>query len=553
MADDKKYLDRVIDENDNTEYHLRDSELKERVDVLEEQIESSNDEPNSQSDVARAIININSINGEEAIRFWIGTQEQLDSLETFDSDVVYLVGTPTEGYIPDDTPTEETTYYTVTKSSLSHCYFNNNVSRVAEGTSFTGTFTAESGYTMDYVIVTMGGEDVTDDYYDSGTNTLSIDEVTGNIVITASANIPVTGISITRKTGQGTSNSIELLAILTPMNTTQTEVEWSIPSSNTDFFLTSRGLSATLHILAAADDSDVDVTCKSIVKPSITATYSVEDVTYVTPDPVDPNETPNEDEDYIDFTGETDIQSIILNMGCPNTSGKITKKNAKEWTPTKSACQAALKSNTSITQFNTWKYFENAYFNVSDCTNLASIELPYIAATSGLFSIDLGIQNIAITRLEIPEGYIQSELKAIKDNSNLKSIIFPNTYTQVNASQIIRNCYNVEEIEFGTDFTGSAIASGGKPHAIMYATTGATVKNLTFIFRGTTPPTNFIPSSATNNPTTTGDPYKNKVAKIYVPTAALSDYQNSPAFANYLDKLDVIEGSIYDTSNQSED
>lgn len=63
---------------------------------------------------------------------------------------------------------------------------NNNIStRVTQGGSYTATLTAASGYTINSVTVTMGGNDVTGTVYSSGT--ISIANVTGNIVITAIA------------------------------------------------------------------------------------------------------------------------------------------------------------------------------------------------------------------------------------------------------------------------------------------------------------------------------------------------------------------------------
>lgn len=58
---------------------------------------------------------------------------------------------------------------------------------VVEGDAFTATLTAETGYTIASVVVTMGGEDITATAYDSTDDSITIASVTGNIVITASA------------------------------------------------------------------------------------------------------------------------------------------------------------------------------------------------------------------------------------------------------------------------------------------------------------------------------------------------------------------------------
>ena len=47
--------------------------------------------------------------------------------------------------------------------------------------------TADSGYTIAQVVVTMGGQDVTADVYNSGTGEITITAATGTIIVTASA------------------------------------------------------------------------------------------------------------------------------------------------------------------------------------------------------------------------------------------------------------------------------------------------------------------------------------------------------------------------------
>ena len=53
--------------------------------------------------------------------------------------------------------------------------------------SYTTTLAAESGYTLKTVTVTMGGTYITADVYDSTTGVISIEEVTDDVVITATA------------------------------------------------------------------------------------------------------------------------------------------------------------------------------------------------------------------------------------------------------------------------------------------------------------------------------------------------------------------------------
>lgn len=73
--------------------------------------------------------------------------------------------------------------YTIT-SNLSNCANSNSVTVVEEGTAYNATITANDGYKLDSVNVTMGGSAV------SVTNgVINIASVTGNIVITAVASV----------------------------------------------------------------------------------------------------------------------------------------------------------------------------------------------------------------------------------------------------------------------------------------------------------------------------------------------------------------------------
>lgn len=72
-------------------------------------------------------------------------------------------------------------YYTVT-NNLTNVTNSNSTSAIKEGTSYTATLTANSGYELDTVSVTMGGQTVT-----VTNGVIDIASVTGDIVITATA------------------------------------------------------------------------------------------------------------------------------------------------------------------------------------------------------------------------------------------------------------------------------------------------------------------------------------------------------------------------------
>ena len=81
------------------------------------------------------------------------------------------------------TATAAANTYSVTKN-LTNCAISNTASSVTHGASYSATVTANSGYTLKSVTATMGGSAVT-----VTNGVISIASVTGNIVITATAEV----------------------------------------------------------------------------------------------------------------------------------------------------------------------------------------------------------------------------------------------------------------------------------------------------------------------------------------------------------------------------
>ena len=75
-------------------------------------------------------------------------------------------------------------YYTVT-NNLTNCTNSNSDTQAVGGQAYTATITANDGYELSSVAVTMGGTDITSSAVSDGV--INIASVTGNIVITASA------------------------------------------------------------------------------------------------------------------------------------------------------------------------------------------------------------------------------------------------------------------------------------------------------------------------------------------------------------------------------
>ena len=90
---------------------------------------------------------------------------------------------------PDTSGGSTTTYYSITYK-LTYCSSYSSVSSIASGSSYSTTITPNGGYTISNISVTMGSTNITSSVV-SG-NSISIYNVTGNVVITATATTTVT-------------------------------------------------------------------------------------------------------------------------------------------------------------------------------------------------------------------------------------------------------------------------------------------------------------------------------------------------------------------------
>lgn len=84
--------------------------------------------------------------------------------------------------------------YSITYGTMSHCT-GGNATEVTENNPFNVTLVPDNDYTFTAngasVVITMGGVDVTNAYFNKQTGALSIPSVTGNVVISATAAMPV--------------------------------------------------------------------------------------------------------------------------------------------------------------------------------------------------------------------------------------------------------------------------------------------------------------------------------------------------------------------------
>lgn len=87
-------------------------------------------------------------------------------------------------------PSEKTITYNLTDVASS-----NNATTIESGSGYATALSTRQGYSLNNVTVTMGGVDVTSNYYRSGS--ITIPRVTGNIIITATAVLSATSITAT--------------------------------------------------------------------------------------------------------------------------------------------------------------------------------------------------------------------------------------------------------------------------------------------------------------------------------------------------------------------
>lgn len=101
-------------------------------------------------------------------------------------------------------------YLPVTRT-LTGCTMSNSAAQVEYGDSYTATVTPESGKTLDSIVVTMGGVDITSTAVSGGA--ISIPKVTGAVTITAAASAPSVTYTITRNlTNCASSNAADSIA-----------------------------------------------------------------------------------------------------------------------------------------------------------------------------------------------------------------------------------------------------------------------------------------------------------------------------------------------------
>ena len=135
----------------------------------------------------------------------------------------------------------ETTTYTIT-NTLTNCSSNNATTSIDENSSYTATITANDGYELGTITVTMGGTDITSSAVSGSTITIS--SVTGNVVITCTATLISSG-----------DIDVEIT------NLTSSSVKWYSDGGDTELATASKAKSISNKIF----DTDTEVEIKLIL------------------------------------------------------------------------------------------------------------------------------------------------------------------------------------------------------------------------------------------------------------------------------------------------
>ena len=201
------------------------------------------------------VFNVNTADANNATpyRLWVGTQAQLEVLEANDGiedDVIYLIGT-----VP--TPAVR---YNVSKN-LTNCTVPASTPATAkEGAAFSVTVSPASGYTIDSCYATMGSSTINGvplTGANAGKYQITINAVTANISISASASVHLQSITVTQGTRAG--NTIQMNAALNPANADNVSLQWSVSGGSQ--YVTINPSTGLLTILEGASNVSVTVTC----------------------------------------------------------------------------------------------------------------------------------------------------------------------------------------------------------------------------------------------------------------------------------------------------
>lgn len=160
-------------------------------------------------------------------------------------------------------------YQTIDKN-LTGCTISNAASQVEYGEAYTATIAAESGKTLNSVVIKMGGVDITATAYSAGSGAINIDRVTGAVSITASATVPSVLYNVTRNlTNCASSNTADTAAegaayttTLSPTGTFKKLGAITVTMGGTDISASSVSGST---ITIASVTGNIVITCAAVI------------------------------------------------------------------------------------------------------------------------------------------------------------------------------------------------------------------------------------------------------------------------------------------------
>ena len=202
-----------------------------------------------------------------------------------------------------------TTNYTVTNKLTNVTNSNSSVS-VENGSSYIATLTASDGYSLGTVTITMGGSDITSTSYSNGS--INISNVTGNIIITANANLIQTSnfalseTSISIKKGA----TKQLTATLDGADVTSS-TNWSANNSNVTVvngLVT--GVTTGNSIITATKDSETATCSVNIVDNADSNLLTCTNISIASSNGAETSSTTRLSTDYIPITNTTGKMTI---------------------------------------------------------------------------------------------------------------------------------------------------------------------------------------------------------------------------------------------------
>ena len=274
------------------------------------------------------------------------------------------------------------TRYSIT-NNLTHLTSDNSATQITAGYTYQATLSYESGYnTINNITITMGGVDITSNAFDFSNRLVNIQNVTGNIVITAvgGVNYTVTNVlegATTNNNNSTTTQGYDYRATITPnsgreITTAQIKVgnatlyrlldgneTFGSGYSSDDFYFSNGSL--VIHIRAATIDNSIFI--NAVAEASVTP------------------------------TGYTITNNLV---NATNNNNATTISSGSSYTATISPASGYAKAQV-IVRMNTIDITSNVYsngtINIQNVTGNIQIFAVGVATQSGLYMIARDLRN----------------------------------------------------------------------------------------------------------------------------------------------------------------